>query len=131
MRIQHRLADVSLEIEIDYAQRAAAVADEHFLGARIETDVVRIAAQIVFMDLFKRMAVVNPHVPIGRIGDIQPVRLRPVENPLRLFQAANRVDHFPGCQVNDFHGVVAERRHKQSLAGNIDGHMVDAPIHVR
>src|SRR6266436_9748276 len=131
MLIQHNLADVTLEFRIDYAQRAAAVAHENLFRAGIETNVVRVAAQIVFMDLLERSAIVNANVAVDAVGDIQPVHVRPIENSLWFLQTADRVDYLPGREVDYFNGIVSKRRNKQSLTCNVRGQMIDAPGDVR
>src|SRR6516165_1166454 len=114
-------------LRIDDRQSAGAVADNEIARAGIDADIVGVAAQRKAAGGCQILAAEKPHRAVAGAGDRHEIRLLRIAHALRLAEPGAPLDLAPAREVHDFEAAVAERRHQQPLAGEVDGHVIDAP----
>src|SRR5215510_6635518 len=86
MRVQWYRCDLSMRGSIDNSQCAVAVADKHLTGLRVDTHVVRIAAELDLPDRREVAIVEQPYRTVACICDVERISRRIVAHALRLRQ---------------------------------------------
>src|SRR5215470_8202506 len=122
---------VGLRVDHCYAALVFAESDEHGVGSLLVAHVVGIFAEVDRFAQRVGCAVIDADFTVLGIGDIELVDARNVEWPLRLSQASDAVDYAAGKHINDFHGVIAERRNKKPLTLRVGGEVVDSSSNSR
>jgi hypothetical protein len=116
---------------VERCQGAAAEADEETFGCRMVPDIVRIVAEL---DRFGRVIVarvdeLDAFTLAVRHGD--ELCVGDDRNALRLPEPGQAFDVAVVLQIEDFDGVVPERRDVQSLRGRVDGQVIDSSFDAR
>jgi len=121
------VADFRSFLRIDDCEPTAAVADNDIAGARINADIVSVVAQREAAGGREVFAAEKPHRTIAGARDNHEIRFLNIANALRLVEPRDLLDPSPACKIHDIEGAVTERRHQQTLAGWVDGHVIDPP----
>ena len=112
---------------IDDRQPAAAVADEKVACSGIDSDIVGVTAKREVAGGRKILAAEKPHRTIAGAGDDHEIRFLSIGYTLRLVELGDLLDAVAAREIHDIEATVAERRHQQPLAGEVDGHVIDPP----
>ena len=129
MRVEFDLARL-VAFLVDFRQGTAAVAQIDSLVNRIVAKIVGIIAIIQSLERGIGTSIKYPNASILGIGDVQPVRCRNVKDALRFLESVYGLYSFTRLRIDHFYRVVAKRRNEQSLPFYIDGHVVDAALHL-
>jgi hypothetical protein len=115
---------------IDDRYAAATEADEHAAGLAIETNVIRIPAQIDARDRRIVGSAKHAHRTVARIRDEDRVRFRDIGDSLRLDEARYAMRQLVAREIDHSHRVVAQLRHEQTPTRHVDGHVVNSTCHI-
>ena len=108
------LADLLLFLRINKRDSAIlfAVTEDDQFRSGVPAEVVRVRSKIERLAKLIGRAVVDIDLPILRIGDDQLVKIRYVEDALRLRKSCDAVDRPARECVNHFRRIVAKRGDK-------------------
>src|SRR6266849_568335 len=101
----------------------------HF-GSGIITHVVRIARKINGLLKSVRGSVIDSHLAIFRVCDVQLVKAGYVKRSLRLAQSFDAVNYLACKYVDDLHRVIPQSRYDQTLALRIRRKVIEASCYV-
>ena len=110
---------------IDDRERTIAVAHKHAVVLFVDPHIVGIVTELDAPDRREILPVQHAHRAVTPVCHIDVVGKRHVGDTLRLAEAADRTQYFPGCQIDHPQAVVAEFGDKQPLALYIDAEVID------
>src|SRR5215813_75090 len=129
MRFQRDVADPLVLSDVDDRKGTIAVTDEQVLPSVVEPYIVGIVTQGDPPRFGVVAAAEEPHRSVAAVRDIQSLNSGNVSHTLRLLEAGDPVYDLLLLQINDGHSVIAELGHENTLAGQIDRHVIDTAAH--
>src|SRR5262245_58495743 len=130
MRAQGNIRNLTAVRRLDHGEGAIAIADVKALGLHVETNVVRILAQIDASDAFKLFPYKHSQRPVPAARHVDGVARCHIANALRLLQVGDAVNDLSQIEVDNSNAVVAELGDEQSLAARIECQVIDPTLYL-
>ena len=127
MRGQVDVGHFGVRRRIDQCRSATAVSDNGQAGAWINANIVRVVTKRNAADWQEVPGAEQTDRSITCIGDQYDIGLFGIADTLRFAQSGYTVHRRARCEIDDVDRIVAQFRHDQPLARQIDRHVVNSP----
>jgi len=130
MRVQRDIRDPAASSRVDDGERSVCVTYPDLVGGALDPDVVGIIPKLDLSHGREIRPVKQPHGSVPCIRHDDRIGRGLVADALRLLQARQGLQDSAARQIDDADGVVAEFRHVEPLAFQIDGQVIYSAVHV-
>ena len=131
MPLKGGVADLGARCRIDDGQTAIAIADDQLAVARIDANIIGVAAQTRAADRRTIHRTEKSHGAIAGIRGGNQIFVVRIGDALWIIEATDVRQRPAVAEINDFDGVVSQRGDNETLSGPINRHMIDTPADAR
>src|SRR6266508_10168 len=124
---ERNIGQLAPRLSIDPGQAAAAMTHEYARLRRVEADIIGVFPDIDTPILLQVWSLEDPHRAVPRARDVERIEPRHVAKPLRLSETGDPANQLWRSKIDHAHAPVAELRHEQPPASEIDRHVIDPP----